>query len=154
METSGAGWRLTAVCAVFVAACSGDGGDGANGGNSEADVLGLIQRNNDATRDNHSLYCDRCACGQFLDVSDAAEHCQAEVMGDFPELRDVFVQALQCLLGKSNRRRACLEAASDCAAAEACSDRESGADCEAIGAPHAADIAAFAREVEERCGRK
>ena len=150
-------------CILATAACSGSddatnrtGNDASSaGGSTPAEVLSLIRQNNDRARSNHELYCAHCACGAFLDVSDEAEQCQVDVLGDFPNLIDAFVAALRCEIDDKDMRGACLAAAGDCTEAEACSsasDAGSG-DCGQTATAAQAEAAQeYISAVQERCG--
>ena len=145
----------TAACAGSDDAPNQSGDDASSGGGiTPAQMLSLIRQNNDRARSNYELYCAHCPCGAFLDVSAEAEQCQVDVLGDFPDLHDVFVAALRCEIDNADRRGACLEAAGDCTEAEGCSsvsDAGSG-DCEQLIGTQAGAAQEYMSAVQERCG--
>jgi hypothetical protein len=148
--------------ALASTACSGateTGNSGARDAGSSAasaDVLALIRQNNDLARINYDLSCSQCACGRFLDVSEAAEQCMVEVLNDFPAIRDALVAGLQCSIAKAQEKRTCLEAATSCPESQACSPPRDGGttDCERIAGEGTLQAADFTAAVQQRCGMK
>lgn len=130
----------------------GDGGAAAEATN--ADILRMIQENNDRALSNNGLYCALCACGKFIDVSAAAEQCQVDVLGDFPSVREIVTASLECDSRKGERRASCLQSAQSCAAAGSCNAPPDGGtdDCDRFAAMRPEDVQAYTKALQDRCG--
>ena len=125
-----AGWSCSGSETPIASGSPGNGNPDASAP-STADILTLIRRNNDLSRQNYPLYCAHCACGAFLDVTPAVEECVANVIGEYPTLVDAIVDGLNCSIAKGERRQTCLRAATDCTAANACNDKpDARAECD------------------------
>lgn len=147
--------------ALASTACSGGsdtqragGGDG-DPSAASTDVLSLIRQNNDLARDSYNLFCSHCLCGRLVDVSAASEQCQADVIDEFPTIKDAVIAGFQCSIAKAKEKRTCLEAATSCPESEACSSRSDGGsnDCERFAPTDTQAVADLSAALQQRCNK-
>jgi hypothetical protein len=118
-------------------------------------VLTLIRRQNDLALENYNLFCSHCACGKFLDISAASEQCQADVLDEFPTIKDAAIASLQCSNAKAEEKRRCLQAATSCPESQACSSPTDGgsSDCDRLAPTDTKAAADYGAAVQQRCNK-
>jgi hypothetical protein len=137
----------------FLACSSADRSGHGPGSSADAppgSVLDLIRRSNDLALEVHEAYCASCPCGAFLDVSAETEECLASVIDEFPQVRSIWIEGLQCTVAFNEDRLTCLASASDCDQANVCNDA-SDHTCEGSMTIEDELWVEFGAELQQRC---